>query len=508
MTSYSRTLFGAAIILAALSTQTLAQITFANSGQNLATPTTRGIALGDIDGDGDLDAVTGTPGTADPNQTWFNDGSGNFTLGGTLGGFNFSGQGLRLEDMDGDGDLDCVISGGWHVLFNDGTGTFTDSGQPGTAGGRDIASGDFDGDGDIDFADQPFGSARVHLNDGNGIMTLTQTLGDAGSSLALDAADMDGDGDIDIVTFSGQGAKIFFNDGTGNFPTSLCPHSPTCANVNGGFAFGDIGDIDGDGDIDIYEMFRFSGVNRIWINDGAGSFTGGSGNGVFDNRRGAVDDFDGDGNADAVQLFSGVLRIRQSNGDGTFSNVTDLSVPVNPEAIKIGDLDGDGDGDLFVVGIGNAQVIMNTTPNATFPGSDEDIDLFVTAGTQLVEASGNPTDITSGDLLELTLSNPSGSLATAAPALVAQLIDGGNSPMSVPGFPNFWITPSQSIILLNGTDAAQFPFGPLQLQSPIPISFTIPSMVGLQFVAQGLAVTPMAQNGFFATSNAYFMRIN
>ena len=96
---------------------------------------------------------------------------------------------------------------------------------------------------------------------------------------------------------------------------------------------------------------------------------------------------------------------------------------------------------------------------------------------------------------------------TAAPALAAQLIGGGNTPTSVPGFPTLWITPAMSIVLLNGADAAQFPLGPLQFQNAITISFTIPAMIGLQFVVQGLAVTPMAENGFFATSDAYFMRI-
>ena len=72
MTSYSRTLFGAAIILAALSTQTIAQITFADSGQSLAPFNVRDVALGDINGDGHLDAVTTTGSPAEPNQTWIN----------------------------------------------------------------------------------------------------------------------------------------------------------------------------------------------------------------------------------------------------------------------------------------------------------------------------------------------------------------------------------------------------------------------------------------------------
>jgi hypothetical protein len=71
------------------------------------------IAFADLDGDGDLDAVAGqhVPYSSEkgqPSQLLLNDGKGRFSLGGLLGGANF--QRVVLGDLDGDGDLDAVVA--------------------------------------------------------------------------------------------------------------------------------------------------------------------------------------------------------------------------------------------------------------------------------------------------------------------------------------------------------------------------------------------------------------
>ena len=79
-----------------------------------------------------------------------------------------------MGDVDGDGDLDAFVANygqaGMRVWFNDGSGTFTDSGQISLLGdrNRNISLGDVDGDGDLDafLATSSFqGGNRVWIND-------------------------------------------------------------------------------------------------------------------------------------------------------------------------------------------------------------------------------------------------------------------------------------------------------------------------------------------------------
>ena len=61
---------------------------------------------GDVDADGDLDAVVAN--RSQGNRVWRNDGSGSFTdTSQVLGSFNS--RGVALGDVDADGDLDAVV---------------------------------------------------------------------------------------------------------------------------------------------------------------------------------------------------------------------------------------------------------------------------------------------------------------------------------------------------------------------------------------------------------------
>jgi len=133
---------------------------------------TSDLALGDVDGDGDLDMLVGDNGlwsVVPPNTRILrlleNDGSGRFTDVSAQqlpSARTFtSAQAVEFADMDGDGSLDILIgnisSGNNHVMMflNDGAGTFRDvtaTHVPVVSGTvRNLSVGDLDGDGDIDI---------------------------------------------------------------------------------------------------------------------------------------------------------------------------------------------------------------------------------------------------------------------------------------------------------------------------------------------------------------------
>ena len=101
-------------------------------------------------------------------------GSGQFIFSQNLG--DEDSMGAALGDLDGDGDLDAIVSNGTSlyrydptpttIWFNQGDGTFVDSGQRiDDPDGEDIALGDLDGDGDLDVVVGRFrGGAEIWFN--------------------------------------------------------------------------------------------------------------------------------------------------------------------------------------------------------------------------------------------------------------------------------------------------------------------------------------------------------
>jgi hypothetical protein len=176
-------------------------VVFGDSGQNLGGGVSFAVSPGDVDGDGDLDAVVSAYQADD--RVWLNDGDGTFTYyGENLGGYSV--HGMALGDLDGDGDLDAFVvfnQSNDRVYLNDGTGHFIDTGQLLGLINENacaIALGDLDGDGDLDACTTHHDNGNeVWLNDGTGAYASAGILlgAQCGVSIAL--------GDVDLDAFVG-----------------------------------------------------------------------------------------------------------------------------------------------------------------------------------------------------------------------------------------------------------------------------------------------------------------
>ncbi|MCP3920089.1 MAG: VCBS repeat-containing protein [bacterium] len=316
-----------------------------DSGQAHGAGSTRAIAVGDVDRDGDLDWIGGEDGA--PNRVLLGGPGGVFTdTGAALGAA--ATRSLVLCDLDRDGDMDLVegIASGAadRVWLGDGVGGFVDSGLSlGATDTRALAVGDVDADGDLDLCVGAYGAGnRVWLGDGTGgLVDSGQSLGGSPTtSIAL--GDVDADGDLDLVcgnelvadrVWLGNGAGVFVDSGQ-----TLGTARTTAVTL---------ADVDRDGDLDLVAGTA-GGTDQIWANDGAGTFTTAAAFGAAAVRALAVFDVDTDGDLDIVTaLASGAAnRIWLNAGDGTFADSGQALGAANSAAFAFGDFDSDGDIDL------------------------------------------------------------------------------------------------------------------------------------------------------------------
>jgi len=409
----------------------------------------------DVDQDGDWDIILGDGGDDgnDQNRIWINQGN---AQAGTIGNFedrtstqfptvSDTTRDIEFVDFDNDSDQDIYVSN-TSQNNNQGNRWFTNLGnaQAGTAGfyidetnsrwsglggpGSSIAPsqliggnfidwscdcdfGDLDNDGDMDLVHTSYGGSfdgevptRVFLNDGNGVFSEfnpsgfqlsgpsinngnpglwcdgTQSSGTTNSngtncdiamtSIDADVGDIDGDFDLDILHGARQELpRMFANrlDGSSIAPDNgglLGFRDVTGLVFPPGYSVGtfghyeqEMGDFDGDGDLDIYGLnWIFSGFsfNDITLrNNGDGTFGGQvtlSGSSADDNE-GDFMDYDNDGDLDLyVANFSGQDKLYRNTGSGTLVLTSGIVPSFGATSLDadIADTDGDGDYDVLV----------------------------------------------------------------------------------------------------------------------------------------------------------------
>jgi len=185
----------------------------------------------DLNGDGqtDLLAIVTGPKMESWARVYLNDRKGHFRQAAqtALPGIAAFAE---LGDVNGDGTIDAVVSG-WRnaasdacpnrVLLNDGKGRFADTGQELDEEMRHshgLALADLDRDGDLDvvLVTQGTPPARLYLNDGKGRFTAGRTLGTSPTEKVA-AADLNGDGSPDVFLACIGPDEVWLNDGKGNF---------------------------------------------------------------------------------------------------------------------------------------------------------------------------------------------------------------------------------------------------------------------------------------------------
>ncbi len=360
------------------------------------------VDFADVDNDGDLDMLFANgSGFAGPqqqqtNRLYINNGSGVFTDESAdqmpnLAGFT---RDVDFGDVDRDGDLDLIIVNTFNtqswLFINDGAGTFTDETDDrlptANFSGSDADFGDVDNDGDLDLiftntGTSAFGTGldRLYLNDGDGVFTnaSSQLPGTAvAQSIDCSFVDIDGDLDLDLVMAHRDArSQLWRNDGAGHFSDITLANLPN--DGNGTYSI-DNGDIDGDGDLDLF-VVRGS-TELVYQNDGTGDFSNITSsalpiNPFQDDNDGDFVDVDNDGDLDFViaRLGSGGERFYINNGSGVMTRTNGMITIFNDSSldIEIGDLDGDGARDIVTAqgesGSFRNRVYMNTGPADTRP---------------------------------------------------------------------------------------------------------------------------------------------
>ena len=304
----------------------------------------------------------------------------------------FAPVGVTLADLDGDGDLE-VIAGSTDNFMrawnHDGTLL---AGWPVNLGGQiqsKAAAADLDGDGDLEIL-VAVKTGMLHVLQANGapLAGWPKPWGGAFGFIAPSVRDLDGDGRPEVLIGGGGSVYAYRADGT------LLWTRVVGGNITGTLA---TGDVNGDGRPEIFAVAVGPNTLHGLAADGT-VLPGWPRNFGLSNSWAApaIGDLDGDGRREVLVVgysFGNFSQIFAFRGDGTsppgfpvtYPSVQTYSCPV------IGDVDGDGDLELFNAGKVNAAPSYYAWNHlgAVLPGWPEPLD-NMEGSTILADFDGEP----------------------------------------------------------------------------------------------------------------------
>jgi Flp pilus assembly protein TadD len=323
-----------------------------------------GIALVDIDNDGDLDVVDVEGGSVRllrKDERGFTDR----TTQSRLNRVHVDGlSGVVAGDVDNDTRPDLLLfgTGGYILLHQAADGGFDDittSAKIPRAPWPVVTAAfvDVDHDGDLDIV---AAGAGVQLLRNNGVdngfsdITSEAHIDDAADRpIAVAPTDVDNRRDIDLLIVGGtRGALLYRNMRDGTFRDASSDLSLPQAN---GFLALAVGDVNKDGYPDMF--FGRRGAGTLALSDGKGRFRSIPVPGEADATAAAqFVDYDNDGLLDLLTLSERGARIFRNVGADGWPDVTAAarlgtltpSAGAAFQSMVIGDIDGDGDDDVVV----------------------------------------------------------------------------------------------------------------------------------------------------------------